>query len=187
MKKCIYAFTILPALLLGLMTAVFSVPGAASAAATAHNTKARVLASNKACGASKAFAVSAAASAVATAHNAKARILATNGACGGSNPALKHIGFVNFHRVSNTVSMNVHLKGARPHAMYNVFLFENAPKFCHLIDGRLGTVRTNGEGVGNGHFKVMVPANATKFFADPTVRPTPFIFPSNDTTTVTLP
>jgi hypothetical protein len=71
--------------------------------------------------------------------------------------------------------------------MYNVFLFENAPKFCHLIGGRVGTVRTNGEGVGNGHFKVMVPANSTKFFADPTVRSTPFIFPSNDTTTVTLP
>ena len=187
MRKRLCAFTILPALMLGLMTAVCAAPGAASAVTKAHNTQARILASNKACRASKAFAVSAAASAVTRAHNAKARILATNGACGASDPALKPIGFVNFHRVRNAVSMNVHLKGARPHAMYNVFLFENAPRFCHLIDGRLGTVRTNGEGVGNGHFTVMVPANATKFFADPTVKPTPFIFPSNDTTTVTLP
>ena len=187
MKKCLCVFTILPALMLGLMTAVFAVPGPASAVTKAPNAKARILASNEASGASKAFAGLAAASAVTKAHNAKARILATNGACGASNPALKHIGFVNFHRVRNTVSMNVHLKGARPHARYNVFLFENAPRFCHLIDGRLGTVRTNGEGVGNGHLKVMVPANATKFFADPTVKPTPFIFPSNDTTTATLP
>ena len=134
-----------------------------------------------------ALAVPAAASAAAEAHNAKAPILATNGACGAGNPALKHIGFVNFHRVGNTVSLNVHLKGARPHARYNVFLFENAPKFCHLIDGSLGRVTTNGEGVGNGHLTIMVPANATKFFADPTVKPTPFMSPSNDTTTVTLP
>ena len=129
MKKCLCAFTIVPALMLGLMTAVFAVPVAASA--------------------------------VTKAHNAKARILVTNGACGASNPALKHIGFVNFHRVRNTVSMNVHLKGARPHAMYNVFLFENAPIFCHLIGGRLGAVRTNGEGVGNGRFQVTVPTSLT--------------------------
>ena len=134
-----------------------------------------------------ALAVPVAASAATEAHNAKAPILRLNGACGASNPALKHIGFVNFHRVRNTVSLNVHLKGARPHTRYNVFLFENAPKFCHLIDGRLGTVNTNGAGVGNGHLTVAVPANATKFFADPTFRPTPFMFPSNDTSTVTLP
>ena len=133
------------------------------------------------------FVVPATASAAAKAHNAKAPILAANGACGASIHGLKHIGFVNFHRVRNTVSLNVHLKAAHPHARYNVFLFENAPKFCHLIDGRLGTVSTNGEGVGNGRFNVMVPANATKFFADPTVKPTPFISPTNDTTTVTLP
>ncbi len=155
MKKRLRAFVILPALMLGLMTAMFAVPAMASAAIEAHN--------------------------------AKAPILARNGACGASIRGLKHIGFVNFHRVRNTVSLNVHLKGAHPHARYNVFLFENAPNFCHLIDGRLGTVSANGEGVGNGHFKVTVPANATKFFADPTVKPTPFIFPSNDTATVTLP
>jgi hypothetical protein len=132
-------------------------------------------------------AVPAAASATTKAHNAKAPILAGNGDCGQSNPALKHIGFVNFHRVRNIVSLNVHLKDARPHSRYNVFLFENAPRFCHLIDGRLGAVSTNGEGVGNGHFKVQVPANATKFFADPTIKRTPFIPPTNDTATVTLP
>jgi hypothetical protein len=155
MKKRLRAFLILPALMFGLMTAMFAAPATASAAPEAHN--------------------------------AKAPILARNGECGASVPGLKHIGFVNFHRVRNIVSLNVHLKGARPHARYNVFLFENAPHFCHLIDGRLGTIGTNGEGVGNGHLNVTVPANAIKFFADPTIRSTPFIFPSNDTGTVTLP
>jgi hypothetical protein len=155
MKRRPRGRSVLPALMVGLMTAVLAVPTAASAATEAHN--------------------------------AKAPILAHNGACGASKPALKHIGFVNFHRVGNTVSLNVHLKGGNPHARYNVFLFENAPKFCHLIDGRLGTIRTNGAGVGNGHFKVLVPAKTTKFFADPTVKPTPFIAPSNDTSTVMLP
>ena len=132
------------------------------------------------------LAMPAAASAATNAHNAKASILQNNGACGASKP-LKHIGFVNFHRVRNTVRLNVHLKGADPHARYNVFLFENAPRSCHLIDGNLGTIRTNRAGVGNGNFEIQVPASATKFFADPTVKPNPFTFPSNDTTTVTLP
>ena len=132
------------------------------------------------------LAMPTAASAATNAHNAKASILRNNGACGAPQP-LKHIGFVNFHRVRNTVRLNVHLKGADPHARYNVFLFENAPTFCHLLDGNLGTIRTNGAGVGNGNFKIQVPANATKFFADPTVKPNPFTFPSNDTTTVALP
>lgn len=132
------------------------------------------------------LAVPTAASAATQAHNAKAPILAHNGACGAS-PEFKQIGFVNFHRVRNMVSLNVHLKGGHPHARYNVFLFENAPRFCHLIDGRLGTIRTNGAGVGNGNFKVLVPAKTTKFFADPTVKRTPFIAPTNDTTTVMLP
>src|SRR5258708_40324738 len=113
-------------------------------------------------------------------------ILRRNGVCVASEP-LKNIGYVNVHRVRNMVRLNVHLKGADPHARYNVFLFENAPTSCQLIDGNLGTVRTNGAGVGNGNFKVQVPASATKFFADPTVKPNPFTFPSNDTTTVTLP
>ena len=155
MKSRRRALAILPPLMLGLITAMFAVPAAASVATEVHN--------------------------------AKARILAHNGACGASVHRLKHIGFVNFHRVRNIVSLNVHLKGADPHARYNVFLFENAPNSCHLIDGRLGVVSTNVKGVGNGHFRAMVPAKATKFFADPTVKPTPFIFPSNDTTTVTLP
>jgi hypothetical protein len=132
------------------------------------------------------LAMPAEASAAAGTHNAKASILRHNGACGASQTA-KHLGFVNFHRVRNTVKLNVHLKGAHPHARYNVFLFENAPMSCHLIDGTLGTVRTNGAGVGNGTFNVHVPASATKFFADPTVKPNPFTFPSNDTTTVELP
>jgi len=132
------------------------------------------------------LAMPTAASAATGAHNSKASILRNNGACGALKP-LKHIGFVNFHRIRNTVRLNVHLKGADPHARYNVFLFENAPKFCHLIDGNLGTVRTNGAGVGNGNFKIQVPASATKFFADPTVKLNPFTFLSNDTTMVTLP
>lgn len=131
-------------------------------------------------------AMPAAASAATDAHNAKASILRNDGACGESKP-LKDIGFVNFHRVRNTVRLNVHLKGADPHASYNVFLFENAPTSCHLIDGNLGTISTNGAGVGNGNFKIGVPPGATTFFADPTVEPDPFTFPSNDTTTVTLP
>ena len=133
------------------------------------------------------LAMPTAASAATGAHNARAPILRHNGDCGASKPARKHIGFVNFHRVGNIVRLNVHLKGADPQARYNVFLFENAPTFCHLIDGNLGTVRTNGAGVGNGNFNVHVPASATKFFADPTVKPNPFTFPSNDTTTVKLP
>src|SRR5258708_2632811 len=55
------------------------------------------------------LAMPTAASAAAEAHNAKAPILRHNGACGASEP-LKHIGFVNFHRVRNTVRLNVHLK-----------------------------------------------------------------------------
>ena len=118
------------------------------------------------------------------ADNAKAGIWAPKGDCGSPVTAgFTSIGFVNFHRVGNTVSLNVHLKGAQPDATYNVFLFGDG---CTLIDGNLGTVTTNDHGVGNGNFETAVPAGDTNFFADPTTQPTPFIFPSNDTTTVTL-
>ncbi len=125
------------------------------------------------------------------ADNAKATIWAGKGDCGSPVTApFTDIGFVNFHRVGNTVSINVHLKDGTPDATYNVFLFGGPGPASPCgpagqIDGNLGTVTTNDSGVGNGHFTIDVPAADTLFWADPTVSPSPFA-PSNDTTTVTL-
>jgi hypothetical protein len=117
-------------------------------------------------------------------NNPIATIWAGKGDCGSPITApFTDIGFVNFHRVGNTVSLNVHLKNGQPNATYNVFLFGDG---CTPIDGNLGTVITNSQGVGNGNVETTVPAGFTQFFADPTTQPSPFIFPSNDTTTVTL-
>jgi hypothetical protein len=117
------------------------------------------------------------------ASNAVASSLEGNGACGASIP-VPSIGFVNFHRLGNDVTLIVHLEHGSPDTTYNVFLFGNE---CSDIDGNLGTVVTNGAGVGNGKVEVTVPAGDTEFFADPTTAPNPHTGTSNDTTIVTLP
>lgn len=123
------------------------------------------------------------------ADNATATSWAGKGDCGSPVTApYTAIGFVNFHRVGNTVRLNVHLKDAQPDATYNVFLFANPP--CGpaglITGGSLGTVTTNDQGVGNANVEVTVPAGDTGFFADPTTSSSPFTPGQNDTTTVTL-
>jgi hypothetical protein len=66
--------------------------------------------------------------------------------CGtGSAP---NVGFVNFHKVGNTVSLNVHLKDAQPNTTYQVALNERIPGGCAGAGG--ASITTNSNGVGNG-------------------------------------
>src|SRR5947209_4679205 len=65
----------------------------------------------------------------ASASNAKADIQRGNLFCGADMPALPVIGFTNYHRVGNVVSITYHLKGADPNSMYLVQLWRDACTF----------------------------------------------------------
>jgi hypothetical protein len=71
------------------------------------------------------------------------------------------IGFTNYHREGNTVSVNYHLKGALPNATYQVELWGNSCTFFGVIT----TLTTNENGVANGNSSLDVPAASTRFFA----------------------
>ncbi len=66
-------------------------------------------------------------------------------------------GFVNFHRVGNVVSFNVHLQGVQPNATFFVAL---------ACVNFVGTITTNSNGVGNGTFQQAVDPAQTQFFVD---------------------
>ena len=74
--------------------------------------------------------------------------------CGADLPALPVIGFANYHRTGNTVSVNFHLKKAMPNATYQIELWGNACSFFGIIT----TVTTNANGVANGNGSLTVPA-----------------------------
>jgi hypothetical protein len=96
-----------------------------------------------------------------SANNPKADIQSGNAFCGIDFPALPVIGFTNYHREGNTVSVNYHLKGALPNATYQVELWGD---FCTFF-GVITTVTTNANGVANGNGSLDVPAASTRFFA----------------------
>ena len=112
-----------------------------------------------------------------SANNPKADIQQGNFFCGANHPELAVIGFVNYHRSGNTVSVNFHLKGAVPKTSYRIELWGDA---CTPF-GILGTVTTNPHGVANLTASQTVPAASTRFFAT-AFGPTGY----NDTPAVTL-
>ena len=104
------------------------------------------------------FALSAAA---AGGNNPKADIQAGNGACGADLTALPVVGFTNYHRTGNSVTVQYHLKNALPNATYVVQLWGDA---CSYF-GTVTTITTNSNGVANGTGSLTVPATSTRFFA----------------------
>jgi hypothetical protein len=112
-----------------------------------------------------------------SANNPKANIQMGNNLCGTDHPELPVIGFSNYHRSGNTVSINFHLKKATPKTSYRIELWGN---FCSFF-GIVKTVTTNGHGVANVNGSVAVPAASTRFFAT-ALGPSGY----NDTPAVTL-
>jgi hypothetical protein len=96
-----------------------------------------------------------------SANNPKANIQQGNLFCGADHPELAVIGFSNYHRSGNTVSINFHLKRATPKASYRIELWGNSCSFFGIVK----TVITNGHGVANVNGSVTVPAASTRFFA----------------------
>ena len=119
------------------------------------------------------------------ASNAKAGIYLDKADCGGPNTSgYQQAGFVNYHRVGDTVTINYHLKGASPGATYYVWLV-TTPCPTHG-PAPLGTVTTNDNGVGNGVFSATVPSGDTEFYATSATNPNAAP-PYNDSVFVTLP
>src|SRR5215218_284219 len=96
-----------------------------------------------------------------SANNPNASIQQGNLFCGADRPDLPVIGFSNYHRSGNTVSVNFHLKNAMPKANYRIELWGNSCSFFGIVK----TVKTNSHGVANATGSVTVPAAATRFFA----------------------
>ena len=94
-------------------------------------------------------------------NNPKADIQAGNGYCGANVTTLPVVGFTNYHRTGNTVSIQYHLKNALPNATYIVQLWGDA---CTYF-GTVTTITTNSNGVANGNGSMTVPASSTRFFA----------------------
>ena len=113
----------------------------------------------------------------ASPNNPKADIQSGNFFCGADLTAAPVLGFTNYHRTGNTVTIEYHLKGAIPNATYIVSLWGNS---CTKF-GDVTTVKTNGNGVANGNGSIEVPAASTRFFATG-LGPNGF----NDTPAVTL-
>lgn len=97
----------------------------------------------------------------ASGNNPKADIQAGNGYCGANVSTLPVVGFTNYHRVGNRVSIEYHLKNAIPNSTYYVELWGDACSFFGLVT----TVTTNSHGVANGNGSIAVPASSTRFFA----------------------
>ena len=94
-------------------------------------------------------------------NNPKAPIQSGNFFCGADMPALPVIGFTNYHRTGDTVSVNFHLKDGIPNSVYRVELWGDACSFFGVVD----TVTTNKKGVANANGSVTVPPTSTRFFA----------------------
>ena len=97
----------------------------------------------------------------ASPNNPKADIQQGNFFCGADLPALPVIGFTNYHRSGDTVSINFHLKKARPNTTYEIQLWGDACSFFGVVT----TVTTNAKGVANGNGSLAVPSASTRFFA----------------------
>ena len=110
-------------------------------------------------------------------NNPKADIQAGNFFCGADLTAAPVLGFTNYHRQGNTVSINFHLKDATPNTSYRIELWGNVCSFFGIVT----TVTTNSNGVANANGSLTVPAASTRFFAT-ALGPTGY----NDTPAVTL-
>ena len=97
----------------------------------------------------------------ASGNNPKASIQSGNAFCGANESTFPVIGFTNYHRVGNTVSVQYHLKKAIPNSTYVVELWGDSCSFFGVVT----TVKTNSNGVANGNGSVAVPASSTRFFA----------------------
>jgi hypothetical protein len=93
-------------------------------------------------------------------NNPKADIESGNFFCGFPD-GVPVIGFTNYHRSGNTVSVEYHLKNGIPDATYVVELWGDVCSFF----GTVATVTTNDNGVANGNGSVTVPGYSTRFFA----------------------
>ena len=96
-----------------------------------------------------------------SANNPKADIQMGNYFCGADLTTAPVIGFVNYHRTGNVVSINWHFKGAPPNTTYQIQMWRDICTF----HGVLGTVTTNGNGVANLNASTVVPPTSTRFFA----------------------
>jgi hypothetical protein len=114
-----------------------------------------------------------------SANNPRADIQENNSACGADLPALRVIGFVNYHRTGNIVKVNWHFRDAMPNFTYQIQLWRDACTF-HAV---LGTITTNQNGVGNLTASTTVPPTSTRFFAT-AFKPVPGFF--DDTPAVIL-
>lgn len=76
-----------------------------------------------------------------SANNPKASIQQGNLFCGADRPDLPVIGFSNYHRSGNTVSVDFHLKNAMPKANYRIELWGNSCSFFGIAK----TVKTNSQ------------------------------------------
>jgi hypothetical protein len=98
---------------------------------------------------------------------AKEPIQPVTGVCGTptGSPA---IGIVEFHRVKDTVDLNVHLEGGTPNTVYDVTLFPPPSRgSCTTSAGRRGPLVTDDKGIANGIFRFVLPQpKATLFLAD---------------------
>ena len=97
----------------------------------------------------------------ASTNNPKADIQSGNAFCGANDTSAAVLGFTNYHRSGDTVSVEYHLKSAIPDSTYYVQLWGDTCSFF----GSVATITTNDNGVANGNGDVAVPAGATRFFA----------------------
>ena len=115
-------------------------------------------------------------------NNPKADIQQGNGFCGADLPALPVIGFANYHRTGNTVTVQYHLKNGHPNTEYSIVSLWTAP--CTYLGDFSAPITTNKNGVANATGSITVPAGATQFFAtSASFSPT---FQWHDTPMVTL-
>ncbi len=112
----------------------------------------------------------AAVASAASANNPKAHIQQGNSACGADLSTLPVIGFANYHRNGDTVSVQFHLKHALPNHSYYIQLWGGACSFLGPVIptqtytiGKL--VTTNKKGVANANIRVHVSSSLTRFFA----------------------
>jgi len=115
--------------------------------------------------------------------NPMAPVQQGNGFCGVSHPELPGIGFANYHRNGDVVTVNYHIKDGRPGTVYHPELWGGP---CAFI-ASLPDVTTNGNGVANANGDITLTGAAagyTSFFA--TSYDFHPAFEWNDTPAVTL-
>lgn len=112
-------------------------------------------------------------------NNPKEDIQENNNLCGADVTTARVLGFANYHRTGNTVTVNWHFKDGMPNFTYQIQLWRD---FCtfHAV---LGTITTNQNGVANLTASTTVPPTSTRFFAT-AFKPVPTFF--DDTPAVIL-